>query len=130
MTPTDHLRRREVLAAGAAGLGAFVLGCRPAAAVRSATSASCVLTPEMTEGPYYLHPSVSPSGATSPRARPARRCGCNYCLTVARRGRAACPIPGAVVEIWHSDAAEGVYSGFGEWLVPMTRSTRSAGLPT
>ena len=58
MTPTDHLRRREVLAAGAAGLGALVLGCRPASALRSATSASCVLSPEMTEGPYWIDESL------------------------------------------------------------------------
>jgi hypothetical protein len=38
--------------AGVAGVGALVLGTRPAAALRSATTASsCVLSPEMTEVP-------------------------------------------------------------------------------
>ena len=56
-TSGGGLGRREVIAGGAASLGALVLGTRAVAAARAAVpasarlSASCVLSPETTEGP-------------------------------------------------------------------------------
>jgi protocatechuate 3,4-dioxygenase beta subunit len=67
----------------------------------------CVLTPEMTEGPYYLD---SPERRDVTEGRPGTPLRLQ--LTVAEATRCM-PIPGAVVEIWHSDA-QGAYSGFGE----------------
>jgi protocatechuate 3,4-dioxygenase beta subunit len=106
MTPTDHLRRREVLAAGAAGLGALVLGCRPASALRSATSASCVLSPEMTEGPYWIDESLKRRDVTEGMH------GVPLILRLSVVRASTCrPIKSADVEIWHA-APDGEYSAF------------------
>jgi protocatechuate 3,4-dioxygenase beta subunit len=67
----------------------------------------CVLTPEMTEGPYYLTGEPERRDVTEGKAGTPLRLQ----LIVADATRCL-PIPGAVVEIWHSDA-QGVYSGFG-----------------
>ena len=64
-TRPSGLRRREVITGGAAGLGALVLGTRAVAAARATIppsarmAASCVLSPEMTEG-CLLYTSPSP----------------------------------------------------------------------
>src|SRR5262245_11982833 len=68
----------------------------------------CVLTPEMTEGPYYLTGEPERRDVTEGKAGTPLRLQ----LTVADATRCL-PIPGAVVEIWHADA-QGAYSGFGE----------------
>ena len=68
----------------------------------------CVLTPEMTEGPYYLTGEPERRDVTEGKAGTPLRLQ----LTVADASKCL-PIPGAVVEIWHSDA-QGAYSGFGE----------------
>jgi hypothetical protein len=74
-TPTDNLRRREVLAAGGAGLGALVLGFRPVAVARSVTAASCVLAPEMTEGPYYKSRGQADTSHSEDMIYGSGRCG-------------------------------------------------------
>jgi len=68
----------------------------------------CVLTPEMTEGPYYLTGEPERRDVTEGKAGTPLRLQ----LTVADATRCL-PIPGAVVEIWHADA-QGAYSGFGD----------------
>jgi protocatechuate 3,4-dioxygenase beta subunit len=104
--PTDNLRRREVLVAGAAGLGALVLGCRPAVALRSATATSCVLTPEMTEGPYWIDEALTRRDVTEDIR------GMPLILRLSVVNASTCkPIKGADVEIWHA-APDGEYSGF------------------
>jgi protocatechuate 3,4-dioxygenase beta subunit len=106
MTPTDNLRRREMLVAGATGLGALVLGLRPVAAARSATTASCVLSPEMTEGPYWIDDTLTRRDVTEDlRGMPLV-----LRLTVVRATTCR-PIKNADVEIWHT-APDGEYSGF------------------
>jgi protocatechuate 3,4-dioxygenase beta subunit len=106
MTPTDNLRRREVLVAGAGGLGALVLGTRPAAALRSATSASCVLSPELTEGPYWIDESLTRRDVTEDLH------GMPLVLRLVVVRASTCrPIKNADVEIWHA-APDGEYSGF------------------
>jgi len=67
----------------------------------------CVLTPEMTEGPYYLTGEPERRDVTEGKAGTPLRLQ----LTVADASKCL-PIPGAVVEIWHADA-QGAYSGFG-----------------
>jgi protocatechuate 3,4-dioxygenase beta subunit len=84
----------------------------PAPGTTGATGANavpvqCVLTPEMTEGPYYLTGEPERRDVTEGKAGTPLRLQ----LTVADATRCT-PIPGAVVEIWHADA-QGVYSGFG-----------------
>lgn len=106
------LSRRELLAAG----GAAVLGAGGAYAVfrdggegavtsTPQTGASCVLTPEQTEGPYYLDNSKLRRDITE--GRPGAPLELR--LTV-QRADSCEPISGATVELWHTDAL-GVYSG-------------------
>jgi protocatechuate 3,4-dioxygenase beta subunit len=80
----------------------------PTTATSGATAVpvQCVLTPEMTEGPYYLDGPERRDITEGKAGTPLR-----LQLTVADATRCM-PISGAVVEIWHSDA-QGVYSGFG-----------------
>src|SRR6476646_6995149 len=68
---------------------------------------ACVLTPELTEGPYYI--------AGEKVRRDSREGHPGTLLTLRLRvlNAATCkPIKGATVDIWHADAA-GNYSGFG-----------------
>ncbi len=109
MHPHEHkagFGRREALIAGAAGVGALVLGTRPAAALRSAASASCVLTPEMTEGPYWIDDALRRRDVTEDVD------GLPLVLRLSVVRSSTCrPIKAADVEIWHA-APDGEYSGF------------------
>jgi protocatechuate 3,4-dioxygenase beta subunit len=133
-SPPEITRRRALALAGGAGLALVVTACgggssdsatraRPRATPETAppttgpTTATtgaaavpvqCVLTPEMTEGPYYLTGEPERRDVTEGKAGTPLRLQ----LTVADATRCL-PIPGEDVEIWHSDA-QGVYSGFGE----------------
>lgn len=73
----------------------------------SSSTASCVLTPEMTEGPYYIDGEAVRSDITEGKPGTPLRLD----LTVVDAD-ACTPIPGATVEVWHADAT-GNYSGFG-----------------
>ena len=68
---------------------------------------SCVLTPELTEGPYYI------AGERLRRNITDGHPGTPLLLHLAVVDASTCkPISGAAVDIWHADAA-GNYSGFG-----------------
>ncbi len=109
-----HLTRREVVAAGGlAGLGAGLYlagqtgGGRDALAAVASASGACTLTPEQTEGPYYIDDHLLRSDIREDRK------GVLLDLRLPVSSSVACgPIRGATVEIWHADAL-GVYSGFG-----------------
>jgi protocatechuate 3,4-dioxygenase beta subunit len=98
------------------GLGGFLLGLLGwrAAASEGAGPAgvasgavSCVLTPEQTEGPYYI------SGEKLRRDLTEGKPGVPLLLRLKVVNASTCrPIKGAAVDIWHADAL-GVYSGFG-----------------
>jgi protocatechuate 3,4-dioxygenase beta subunit len=125
---TKRISRREAIAAAGAlgvGAGAWVLlrdgGGESAASTstRSAGSsataerpapaakARCVLTPEQTEGPYYIDEGLVRRDVTEGRT------GMPLRLRLRVEDASSCgSIHGATVEIWHADA-EGVYSGFG-----------------
>jgi protocatechuate 3,4-dioxygenase beta subunit len=67
----------------------------------------CVLTPELTEGPYYI------AGEKTRRDVRDGHPGTLLSLRLRVLDSSTCkPIKGAAVEIWHADAA-GNYSGFG-----------------
>jgi len=102
ITRSGLIARLGGLAASVAGLGAW----RAAAAPASGT-VSCVLTPELTEGPYYLAGEKLRRNITE--GRPGTRLDLRLGVLDATTCR---PIPGAAVDIWHADAL-GVYSGFG-----------------
>jgi protocatechuate 3,4-dioxygenase beta subunit len=80
-------------------------GAGPAAVASGAVT--CVLTPEMTEGPYYIANEKVRRNITEGRP------GAPFTLRLAVVDASTCkPIKGAAVDIWHADAG-GVYSGFG-----------------
>src|SRR5438034_2613878 len=80
-------------------------GAGPAAVASGAVS--CVLTPEQTEGPYYI------AGEKYRRNITEGHSGVPLYLRLRVIDASTCrPIAGAAVDIWHADAL-GVYSGFG-----------------
>jgi protocatechuate 3,4-dioxygenase beta subunit len=99
-----------------AGMAGFLLGVAgwKAAASEGAGPAgvasgavSCVLTPEQTEGPYYI------PGEKYRRDITEGRPGVPLLLRLRVVDASTCkPVAGAAVDIWHADAV-GVYSGFG-----------------
>jgi protocatechuate 3,4-dioxygenase beta subunit len=112
MDDARFTRKASLLGAlsGALGLAGLKLSDADAAggpaAVASGT-VSCVLTPEMTEGPYYI------DGEKLRRNITEGRPGAPLTLRLGVVNASTCkPIRGAIVDIWHADAA-GVYSGFG-----------------
>jgi protocatechuate 3,4-dioxygenase beta subunit len=98
------LLRAAGAAAAVVGLGK--LGGRSDDALAS-DSVACVLTPEQTEGPYYIANEKVRRNITDGRP------GTTLTLRLAVVDAKTCkPIKGAAVDIWHCDAA-GIYSGFG-----------------
>jgi protocatechuate 3,4-dioxygenase beta subunit len=81
-------------------------GAGPAAVASGAVT--CVLTPEQTEGPYYIANEALRRNITEGRP------GTPMWLRAFVVNASTCkPIKGAAVDIWHADAG-GVYSGFGQ----------------
>ena len=131
MFDPSRVDRRSALgwigSAGLVGLVAACGGSSRATKAPSATSTSraasstktppvgttaCVLTPEATEGPYYIDLHKIRSDITE------RKPGVPLTLRIAVVGAAGCvPIKNAAVDIWHADAG-GVYSGFGARTAP------------
>jgi protocatechuate 3,4-dioxygenase beta subunit len=111
---TDRFTRRSSLAKlgglVAAGLGGRALVSTEAEGGNKAVESgavSCVLTPELTEGPYYI------AGEKVRRDIREGHPGTLLTLRLQVLNAATCaPIKGAAVDIWHADAA-GNYSGFG-----------------
>ena len=118
-------RRRALGVLGALGLGAIAAACSrkptttgagasptagssPSPAGSSGgTNPDCVLTPELTEGPYYI--DLDPVRSDIREDRP----GAVTRLAITVVDAATCnPVKDAAVDIWHADAG-GEYSGFG-----------------
>src|SRR5260370_24142457 len=103
------LTRREALALlGAGGLAALGAGRAAAAAPPGA----CVARPALTEGPYFVDARLERSDIRSDPADGTLRPGMplRLALPVSPLSAGACaPLPGAMVGVWHCDAA-GVYS--------------------
>jgi protocatechuate 3,4-dioxygenase beta subunit len=98
------LLRAAGAAAAAVGLGRLVGRSDDALA---GDAVSCVLTPEQTEGPYYIAKEKLRRNITD--GRPGTPLTLRLTVLDAKTCR---PIKGAAVDIWHCDAA-GIYSGFG-----------------
>lgn len=103
--------RRSVLIA--MGLGLAAAGCNTAdtpsngqgTATAGTTGPSCVLTPEGTEGPFYLNTALMRRDIREGRP------GVPVDLRITVLDASSCaPLRDAVVDIWHADAS-GVYSG-------------------
>jgi protocatechuate 3,4-dioxygenase beta subunit len=111
-------RRQALAALGTVSLGGLLAACggedepagtktaTPSGGVDFDGSASCAVTPELTEGPYYFDVDAIRSDITEGREGTPLR------LALRVRDADTCePIENAVVDIWHCDAL-GVYSGF------------------
>ncbi|MHC5675542.1 MAG: intradiol ring-cleavage dioxygenase [Nostoc sp.] len=115
--------RRDVLALfRAAGTAILVVGCLPrksslavipaSSAVNSATLPACVVSPEQTEGPYFVDEKLNRSDIRSDSADGSVKDGVPLQLTlhISQIGSTGCtPLAGAIVDVWHCDAL-GVYS--------------------
>jgi protocatechuate 3,4-dioxygenase beta subunit len=117
LEPTRMPRDRLLKLAGAAGIAIAAGGAvrRPLAAfgTQSADAAAlaCVLTPEKTEGPYFVDERlnrsdirVDPSNGSVQAGVPLR-----LTITVLDLDNACAPVSGAAVDIWHANA-DGLYS--------------------
>ena len=107
----DRISRRSTLVR-AGGLAAAAIDARERTC-RSArerpgrsAAAACVLSPEMTDGPYYL-PRREGAPEHHAKACRARRW---HCASASCDAATCKPIKGAAVDIWHASAG-GKYSG-------------------
>jgi protocatechuate 3,4-dioxygenase beta subunit len=102
LTRRESLVRLGGFAVTALGIAGLEARASEAAAV------SCILTPEQTEGPYYI------AGEKLRRNITDGHPGAALLLRAFVVDASTCrPIRNAAVDIWHADAA-GVYSGFGD----------------
>ena len=104
LTRRASLVRLGGLAAAVLGVGGWKLG----GGADDANAVSCILTPEQTQGPYYLAGEKLRRNITE--GRPGTPLWLRTTVVDARTCR---PIKGAVVDVWHADPA-GIYSGFGD----------------
>lgn len=112
MNENTRINRRDSLLAAGGLIAAALIpeaasaagsGAGPAAVASGAIS--CVLTPEMTEGPYYVPSEKVRRNITEGKP------GTPLDLRLSVVDASTCkPIKSAVVDIWHADAL-GVYSG-------------------
>jgi len=109
----ELLTRREALAFVAIA-GGGLAACNSGAGAQAGTEGSaavagegmCILTPEVTEGPYYVDPKLERSDIRDGHAGVPLELR----MTVIEAGNCK-PVAGARVDVWHADA-QGNYSGF------------------
>lgn len=123
-------RRAALHALGKAGLGALALASPLGRRLlgEDAWAQSCTVSPQQTEGPYYL------DGMAARRNVIESRPGVALWLSLEVASSSGCSvIPGAEVEIWHADAG-GAYSGFqaaqGETFMRGRQTVGAAGVAT
>lgn len=107
ITPTRLSRRDTFRLAGAAGAAALV-GRR----IGGAQEPACVVTPALTEGPYFVDERLNRSDIRSDPGSGAVKPGIGLAvrMRVYRIDGGACtPLTGATVDLWHCDAL-GLYS--------------------
>ncbi|NEU76523.1 intradiol ring-cleavage dioxygenase [Hassallia byssoidea VB512170] len=115
------LSRREALALFRAGVTAMlVVGCIPrksrsaqaSSTANDTTKPGCIVSPEQTEGPYFVDEKLNRSDIRSDPSDGSVKDGVPLQLTlrVSQVSSTSCtPLKGAIVDIWHCDAL-GVYS--------------------
>lgn len=110
MTIINH-NRRQALVKLAVGSMALTTGTAWAR-----TQPTCILTPEQTEGPYFVDTELERSDIRTDPYTGRISAGVPLYLqvqvTAVRAGQCQV-LPNAIVDIWHCDAA-GIYSGVGE----------------
>jgi protocatechuate 3,4-dioxygenase beta subunit len=106
LTRRNTLLRLAGLVGAGLGIEALKPGDGPAGVASGAVK--CVLTPEQTEGPFYIENEKVRRNITDGRR------GTPLTLRATVVDASSCkPIKGAAVDIWHCDAG-GIYSGFGQ----------------
>jgi protocatechuate 3,4-dioxygenase beta subunit len=108
ITRRGSLAKLGGIVVAAAGGGSLLAGPAEGGNKAIETGAvQCVLSPELTEGPYYI------DGEKVRRDIREGHPGTLLTLRLTVLNASTCkPLKGAAVDIWHADAA-GVYSGFG-----------------
>jgi protocatechuate 3,4-dioxygenase beta subunit len=109
MTTDDlTLSRRGLIGVLGGGVASVAFGARAldAFGADDGTVATCVLTPEVTEGPYWIDNKLTRHDVRA--GRPGLPLVLDFTIVNAKTCK---PIKGADVEIWHADAS-GNYSGF------------------
>jgi protocatechuate 3,4-dioxygenase beta subunit len=114
-TPTPGASGGATTAATQAATQAATEGATAATASGSTAAVpSCIVTPELTEGPYFVDEMLDRSDIRSDPSDGSVRDGAEFVLTVnvsTVGGDASCePLADAMVDVWHCDAL-GVYSG-------------------
>ncbi len=108
--PTQIFDRRALLKSLSL-LPISALGTVPFWATQAAAQAGlaagnvCMVSPETTEGPYYIDPKLIRADITEGKS------GVPLAMTVQVLSAECVPLSGARVDIWHCDA-DGNYSGF------------------
>lgn len=110
MIDSPATRRHLLRLAAGSGLVAALPRAAPAATPAAMplllpADAACVLTPEVTEGPFYIDPRLLREDITEGRP------GAPLAVRLQVVDAACRPLAGARVDLWHCDAA-GLYSGF------------------
>jgi protocatechuate 3,4-dioxygenase beta subunit len=108
--PIDYptLSRRGLIGVLGGGVASVAFGARALDAFGAGDTnvATCVLTPEVTEGPYWIDDKLTRHDVRE--GRPGLPLVLDFTIVNAKTCK---PIKGADVEIWHADAS-GNYSGF------------------
>src|SRR5215210_4482733 len=113
LTPNRRLSRRDTFrllgAAGATALAGSQMGGAGRAAQEGV---SCVVTPALTEGPYFVDEKLNRSDIRSDPSDQSVKPGLPLRVKMAVYrvdGTACTPLTGATVDMWHCDAL-GLYS--------------------
>ena len=99
------LTRREAVALLALSSVSLLAG-------RASAAPACIVRPAQTEGPYFVEERLNRADIRSDPASGEVRPGALLALAFnvsTLRGGACAPLAGAVVDVWHCDAA-GIYS--------------------
>jgi protocatechuate 3,4-dioxygenase beta subunit len=115
MTRSNAVNRREALTLVAVTAAGGALMSRSAFAQEAGTGTTelitgadvCVITPEVTEGPFYFDPALERSDITEGRP------GLPTTVRLQVVDATCQPVSGARVDIWHADAT-GLYSGYSQ----------------
>ena len=102
-----RLTRASLLRAAGAAAAAVGLGRLGSDDALARDAVSCILSPEQTEGPYYIAKEKLRRNIAD--GRPGTPLTLHLAVVDAKTCK---PIKGAAVDIWHCDAS-GTYSGFG-----------------
>lgn len=120
--PDRDVSRRAALYSMSSVVALAFMGCggessgsptSPSSTTGSSSNASCVVTPALTEGPYFVDERLNRSDIRSDPSTGSVKSGVPLTLTLQLSqvgGSGSCaPLSGALVDMWHCDAT-GLYS--------------------